>query len=789
MRLGAFVLIPALALAQTSATLTGRVTDPGGLAIPAAEVVLENLLTGASFRVETNAAGIYRITNIPFQDYTLRISAGGFGASARRVSLRTNIEQTADAALSIADVAGRISVSATEALELVDPQETGTRAALSRTAIERTPTPAGTRGLETVLASFPGFAVNANGAIHPRGAHNQMTYIVDGLPISDQLTGSFASSLDPSIVQTIELFTGNVPAAYGNKVSGVAQITTRSGLGSGRRFTGMTEAQAAGFGTGGSTTQAAGEFGRIGYFATFSALKSNRFLDSVSLDNLHNGGNAERGYVKIDYQASAREVVRLHAMAGRSSFQLANLGSQHAAGQDQRQLLRDSAAWIGWVRTVDANTTVDATAAWRTSIAQLYGSPGDTPVTADQARHLSTSTVNANVNAIRGAHTWRSGLSWQHIPLSEDFSFGITGAGFENRPTLAPFDLRQGGRRFVFSGRASGNLASAHVQDNVRLGRWSFALGLRYDAYRFLVKGYQWQPRAGIAYHIAPTGTVLRASYNRNLQTPPNENLLLSASPEAAALAPARVRQTLGTAALGIRPERQDVFEVGLQQAIGGRASVNLAYYHKRSQDQQDNDNFLNTGVIFPLTLSRIRVNGAEARLNLPAWRSVSTTVSLTHYRAISTPPFTGGLFLNEGAVDALTGGPFVIDHDQTLSMQATSFYSPSRLPFWISTSVRYDSGLVSNPSDPAVVALDPDYSGLLPYVRLGDSPPRVAPRTIQDVAVGYTRKGSDKALWEIQLQATNLWNRTAVYNFQSIFVGTRVVQPRTVGVRIRWFF
>jgi len=46
-------------------------------------------------------------------------------------------------------------------------------------------------GLESVLVTFPGFAQNANGAIHPRGAHNQMTYVLDGMPITDQLTGAF----------------------------------------------------------------------------------------------------------------------------------------------------------------------------------------------------------------------------------------------------------------------------------------------------------------------------------------------------------------------------------------------------------------------------------------------------------------------------------------------------------------------------------------------------------------------------------------------------------------------
>ncbi|MEZ5354668.1 MAG: TonB-dependent receptor [Bryobacteraceae bacterium] len=789
----AAVFTTTLAFGQTSATLSGRVSDPRGLGVDRAAVTLENPLNGARLETQTGPGGDFRVANIPFHDYVLQIRKSGFAVATDRVRLRTNIEQRVEIELALAGVEGSVSVSAFDSADLVDPQETGTRAALSSTAIERSPVPIGTRGLEAVLASFPGFAVNANGAIHPRGAHNQMTYVIDGLPISDQLTGSFASSLDPSIVQTIELFTGNVPAAYGNKVSGVAQITTRSGLGAGRRFAGMTETQAAGFGTGGNTTQVSGEAGRLGYFATVSALKSNRFLDAVSLDNLHNGGNAERGYLKLDWQASPRDVLRFHAMAGRSSFQLANLRSQHAAAQDQRQLLRDSAFWLGWLRTLGPNATFDTTAAWRTSIGQLFSSPGDTPVTADQSRHLSTGTVNANLNVIAAAHTWRGGVSWQHIPISEDFSFAITQPGFNDpltRPALAAHDLSRGGRRFVFSGKASGNLYSAHLQDNIRLGNWALALGMRYDAYRFLVNGYQWQPRLGIAYHLQPTRTVLRASYNRNFQTPPNENLLLSASPQAAALAPVRVRETLGAAVLGIQPERQDVFELGLQQALLGKASLNLAYYYKRSRDQQDNDNFLNTGVIFPLTLNRIRVNGAEARVNLPEWAGLSGSLSLTHYRAISTPPFTGGLFLNEGAVDVLTAGPFVIDHDQTLGAQANLFYTPARRPFWFSSTLRYDSGLVSNPSDPAVVARDPDYADLLPYVRLNLSPSRVAPRAIHDFAVGYVRNSPEgRRAWEIQGQVTNLWNRTAVYNFQSIFVGTRLVQPRTLGVKMRLFF
>lgn len=213
---------------------------------------------------------------------------------------------------------------------------------------------------------------------------------------------------------------------------------------------------------------------------------------------------------------------------------------------------------------------------------------------------------------------------------------------------------------------------------------------------------------------------------------------------------------------------------------------LNAAYYHKKSRDQQDNDNFFNTGIIFPTSLKRININGAEARLVVQPVRGISGTISATHYHAVSTPPFTGGLFLGNTAVQLLSSGPFVIDHDQTFGLHSTLQYT-TRRGFWTSLATRYDSGLVSNPSDPDEVAADPDYFDLLPYVNLASDPPRVRPRTIADWAVGYQRSSEGRQRWDVQFQLTNIMNRTALYNFQSIFVGTRLIQPRTAGVRMRF--
>jgi outer membrane receptor protein involved in Fe transport len=77
----------------------------------------------------------------------------------------------------------------------------------------------------------------------------------------------------------------------------------------------------------------------------------------------------------------------------------------------------------------------------------------------------------------------------------------------------------------------------------------------------------------------------------------------------------------------------------------------------------------------------------------------------------------------------------------------------------------------------------------MLPYVNLLSDPPRVNPRTLVDWAAGYVRMNDTKKRWELAVQISNLTNRTALYNFQSIFVGTRVVSPRAASLRLRFFW
>lgn len=786
------LLLPSGALGQSVALLRGVVRDAQGLPLPTADVRLTKRLTALERATTTSDHGAFQVSNIPPDTYELRVEFPGFAPHVRQIDLRTSVPVEIEVVLDVAAQSTSVTVTPDEAL--IDTTSAGTRTQISMTQIEQLPAPLGSRGLESVLVTFPGFAQNANGAIHPRGAHNQMTFVVDGLAISDQLTGAFANSLDAGVVQTAELMTGNVPAEFGSKVSGVAVLTSRSGLGISRRAAGDVMVSRAGFDTWHGGAQIGGGGRRAGYFASVTAMRTTRFLDQVSLDNLHNAGGFARAFLRYDFHATDRDMLRVQAMGGRSRFEVANLRSQQAAGQDQHQTLADGAAWASYLRSLDAGSTFESIFGYRGTTAQLEASPADTPVTASQQRSLKTLSASLRYTKVKGSQHFRAGVDAQRFPVREAFTLAITSPSF-NDPASSSFnasllshDLSRGGSPFVFSDARAGSLMSGFVQSTLRGRGVAVALGVRHDTYAFLVNGQQLQPRIGVAYELPAGQGVLRASYNRNYQTPPNENLLLSSSPAAAALAPEEVKAALGRTYQPIRPERQNVYEAGFQRTLRGIGSVDVSVYRKDSKDQQDNNNFFDTGIIFPTTLAAIRVEGAEMRITLARRRGLSGTLSATAGRAISTPPFTGGLFIGQDAVALLSAGPFRIDHDQALSIHGTAHYdAPNGL--WFGVSTRYDSGLVSNPSDPQEVAADPDFFDLLPYVDLVSDVPRVRPRTIIDTNAGYDIYSGGRRQWSVQLQATNITNQTALFNFQSVFVGTRLVQPRTFAVRLKRYF
>ena len=88
--------------------------------------------------------------------------------------------------------------------------------------------------------------------------------------------------------------------------------------------------------------------------------------------------------------------------------------------------------------------------------------------------------------------------------------------------------MTRGGSPYIFNGHTDVKELALYVRDNITKGNWSLNLGLRGDFYNGLSTARQAEPRLGVAYNIKQTNTILRVSYARTLESPFNENLMLS---------------------------------------------------------------------------------------------------------------------------------------------------------------------------------------------------------------------------------------------------------------------
>ena len=115
-------------------------------------------------------------------------------------------------------------------------------------------------------------------------------------------------------------------------------------------------------------------------------------------------------------------------------------------------------------------------------------------------------------------------------PLSPYFNVNAANTAFYPafNPTLFPNDLTRGGSLYPFNGHTDVKELALYVRDVITTGNWSLNLGIRGDLYNGLSIARQAEPRLGISYNVKRTNTILRVSYARTLESPFNENLILS---------------------------------------------------------------------------------------------------------------------------------------------------------------------------------------------------------------------------------------------------------------------
>ena len=751
-------LVASPAFAQNVGTITGSVKDQQGLAVPGATVTLVNRISQANQNTVTDEQGRFTLSNVAYGTYVLNVSLAGFTPVEQVVEIRSTVPVARELQLKLGGVQETVTVSADALLET---SSTGSHVDLGASLIDQLPTSTPSKQLSAMLLSAPGFIPSQNGRIHVRGSHGQIQYVVDGVPLTDEYSEAFTKPLDPRYVKSAAVMTGGIPAEYGGKLAAVVDITSKSGLDEPRRVFGDASLNLARFDTFDGALTIGGRISpRVGYFLSGSGTRTDRYLDPPTTDNFHNFGHAERFTGKLELRPSDSDFIRAVVAVDGSAFETPNRVAAQLAGVDTTQDLTDNSQTVTWLHQLGSAATLDVVGYRRSADATLDGSTA-MPLAATQDRSLDHQGFNAAVSATSGAHRFKAGIQYDRNPIVEHFRLdGL------NAP-------------FVFDGRATGQNLGLYIQDNFSpIADLHINAGVRFDRYKLLVEDTAVSPRLGVAYHVHNSGTVVRASYNRIFMPPFSENLLLSSSPQARALSADPDR-----AGIDVQPERQHAYEVGVQQALGLRAKLDLAYYRKDIRNLADVDQFLDTTVTFPLSVAKGLAQGVEARLDVPVRNGVSGYISLARATVLLTAPLTGGLFLGEVPS---AGEQFYADHDQRWQSQfGLSFEHPSRRLFG-SVSGRYDSGI------PFEVAADFDaatFEDPLALTLVDLDKGRAKARVIVDAMAGSEiyRRGDTKL--ELQAGVLNLFDRAYLLNFLSIFNGTHYGAPRTWTARLKLAF
>ena len=881
--------------AGSSGSVTGIVTDSTGAVVPGAEVSILNAVSGLSRKTATDTSGHYQFSNIPLNPYHLTITVAGFSPFTQDVLVRSLVPVVSNAVLQIGTSSTVVNVDAGDLLEADTTMHTD----IDRDLFDKLPLESASSSLSSLVTlASPGVAADSNGLFHGLGDHASNSFNIDGQSITDQQSKVFSNQIPSNSVQSLEVISGAPPAEYGGKTSLVIQVTTRSGLGVHH----PTGSIATSYGTFGSATGSIDlSYGgdKWGNFVELDGLNTGRFLDPAEFAVFHDKGNEFNFFDRIDRQLTDKDSVRLNFNVSRSWFQnpnsydnltVQNVVSGGATASpvfgsvgdtDQRSKIVTFNIAPNYTRITGANSVFNFGPFVRRDDYNYY--PSANPLadlgpiqneSISQARSLTNAGVHSDFSYVKGINNIKIGALYEHTFLRENDNLGLANAIFNSPCTdlsgnplpgyaspvqcgagtlpnaafntsLAPYDLTRGGTLFNYNGHTDIKELGLYLEDQIKAGAWLFNLGIRGDLYNGLTKASQAEPRLGTSYTIKQTNTVLRVSYARTLESPFNENLVLSSQGCESAVLQPLLLCTPGVSGT-LQPGFRNEFHAGLQQAAGKNFVFSGDYIWKYTHNAFDFSTLGNTPITFPIDWHNSKIPGFVLRADVPNFHHVSAFVVASSVAARFFPPQSAGA----GATVGASGLPFRIDHDEKFNQTTHIQYeAPFKIKNvaapWVGFNWRFDSGLTAgsvpcfNPTGAnspcgGTIINGQDYinlSGLtadeqfqagltcngqkatptsaLPGLCLANqltsnlvnipapntenddkNPPRIAPRNLFDASVGQDNLfNGDRYKWSLRLTAVNFTNKYALYNFLSTFSGTHYVTPRALTAEVGFHF
>jgi outer membrane receptor protein involved in Fe transport len=619
----------------------------------------------------------------------------------RRVAAPTTAPPTAVAPINAADVKNNEFDNARTNLYTTVGTNSNT---ISHDTIEALPQGANAP-VEKVLLQAPGISQDsaASGLIHVRNDHANVQFRINGVMLPDGVTG-FGSVLDTSLIGSMSLITGALPAEFGMRTVGLIDITTRTDI---FNNSGSISIYGGSHGTIEPSFEYGGTFGNNCPANTPAAAKAapsttdcfpgvqyvftGRYLQTtVGIENplpsynaIHDFSQQEKGFAYMS--TFVDPATRLSLIAGTSTnwFQIPNVPGQpigamgnppvasafgvtnfNSAQLNENQYEDTQFGVLALQRSVNG---FDGQLSYFTRYNFLHFTPdpiGDlllNGVASDITRESFTNGIQGDASyMINQAHTLRTGFT---------LSGEQTNVGNQSLVEPAPGGVAIDAPETITDNASKlGWLAGVYVQDEWKVTHnFTINAGLRFDQMWQYVDANQLSPRINFTYKPFEN-TTFHAGYARYF-TPP---VLVEAAPSNIALFNGTTGASTTPGTSPVLPERSNYFDAGVDQKIPlacatptapdcSTLDLGIDAYYKLATDLIDNGNFGQALVLSAFNYAKGITQGVEfsakyhsgnlqAYANLAVGQEKATDVVSNQYLFDNTVPLAdlGGQTLQQ---------------------------------------------------------------------------------------------------------------------------------------------
>jgi carboxypeptidase family protein/TonB-dependent receptor-like protein len=445
-----------------SGSIEGVVKDPSGSSIAGATVEITYSVSGFHRETTTGTDGAFRFTNIPFNTYHMVVTATGFNSFTQDVDVRSSVPTNVQVALAIGTAATSVTVEANGG-DLVENESTF-HTDVDQGIMQRLPLESASSSVSSLVTlSTPGVAADSNGLFHGLGDHASNSFSVDGQPITDQQSKVFSNQIPSDSIQSLEVISGAPPAEFGGKTSLVIVVTTKSGLGVTQPHGNVTSSYGS-FGTANGGFDLAYGNSKWGNYISANGLNTGRFLDGPEFTVLHDKGNEENFFDRVDYKPTESDTLSFNFGYSRSWFQTPNsFDAQNSTGwtflsatpvcpagqtgscgglgpnglpvgpQDQRSKIGTFNIAPSWTHLLNPQTVFTLGGFVRRDQYHYY--PSANPFsdqspdlqfeTVGQNRTLTNAGARATLSYVKGINNIKAGVTFEHTFLTEKDQFGI----------------------------------------------------------------------------------------------------------------------------------------------------------------------------------------------------------------------------------------------------------------------------------------------------------------------------------------------------------------------------